>query len=365
MFRSEVMSNAEELLRAQTLWWFTSQPIELLVALAMVTLATILLHSFLCAIGSRIAAQGGANDHTWHSIIGRLVKMTRWWFLAVLGLRIATGILRTPPFLTQAIDVLFTIAFVIQVAVWLRYFVIAVLTRKAYQHEDGVDTLASALSILRFLISLVIWFAAFIFILDNLGIEVTTLLAGLGIGGLAVGLAAQGIVSDLFAALSIIFDKPFKRGDFIVSGDTVGTVETIGLKNVRIQALSGERLIVPNNKLLSNQIHNYKGPFERRIEQRFTVAPGTDYHLLEQLTEDVKEIVRSTPNCRLDRCHLFNMSLYGFEYEMIYFITTDDYNLYMDVRHTINTAILRRLAELDVKLASSYIFRLPGDLSPA
>ncbi|MCH8685826.1 mechanosensitive ion channel family protein [Pedomonas mirosovicensis] len=365
MFKTEFFEDAERLLRDQAVWWFTSQPIELLITLAIITLLTILLYSFLCAIGRRIKAQSNGDIHSWHAIIGRLVQMTRWWFLAALGLRAAIEVLRTPPFLARTIDVFFTIAFVLQVAIWLRYFILAVLTRKAYQHDDGVDTLASALSILRFLISLVIWFAAFIFILDNLGVEVTTLLAGLGIGGLAVGLAAQGIVSDLFAALTIIFDKPFKRGDFIVSGDTIGTVEDIGLKNVRIKALSGELLIVPNSKLLSELIHNYKGPFERRIEQRFTVAPDTDFQRLEQLTEDVREIIRTTPNCRLDRCHLLNMSLYGFEYEMIYFITTDDYNLYMDVRHAINTAILRKLAAEDIKLANVYIFQLPGAALPA
>src|SRR5262249_29753958 len=155
------------------------------------------------------------------------------------------------------------------------------------------STLASAMSIIRILISFTLFAIAIILILDNLGVNVTALVAGLGIGGIAIGLAAQGIFSDLFAALSILFDKPFKRGDTIRYDESTGTVERIGLKTTRLRSLTGEQLVMANTKLLEHEIHNLTEAKARRISLAFGVTYQTSPDALERMEEFVRDAVES------------------------------------------------------------------------
>ena len=156
----------------------------------------------------------------------------------------------------RLIDILFTVAFALQGAVWARELVLGVISRKA--GEDPSETaVGNAMAVIRVLVSIAVFALAIVVILDNLGVNVTALVAGLGVGGIAIGLAAQGIFSDLFAALSILFDKPFRRGDIIHYDQTTGTVERIGLKTTRLRSVNGEQVVISNAKLLEREIHNF------------------------------------------------------------------------------------------------------------
>ena len=198
--------------------------------------------------GRRIVA--AADDHiSWKTVIGRVLGKTTIVFMIAAALDTVTTYAEPGPRISRLVDIFFTITFGLQGAIWARELILALISRRIGDgsHESA---LGNAMAIIRVLISFTLFAIAIILILDNLGVNVTALVAGLGIGGIAIGLAAQGIFSDLFAALAILFDKPFKKGDTIRYDASTGTVERIGLKTTRMRSLSGEQIIMANTKLL-------------------------------------------------------------------------------------------------------------------
>jgi small-conductance mechanosensitive channel len=198
------------------------------------------------------------------------------------------------------------------------------------------------MGIIRVLISVALFAVAIILILDNLGVNVTALVAGLGIGGIAIGLAAQGIFSDLFAALSILFDKPFKKGDTIRYDDSTGTVERIGLKTTRLRSLTGEQLIMANTKLLEREIHNLAEAKARRITLTFSVTYQTDPAALEGMEELVREAVGSGKGCKLVRCVMTAFAASGLDHELVYDDSSRDNDRLAANRAAIMLELIRR-----------------------
>ncbi|MFN3288404.1 MAG: mechanosensitive ion channel family protein, partial [Sphingomonadaceae bacterium] len=231
---------------------------------------------------------GGVIRHT----IGR----TKEWFLAILALELVANGIGLPPLLARVIDSAFVIAMALQGAIWARAFVMELIRRRTAQ---GTAADAAGLEVVQVLVTAAAWILAGIVILDNLGANVTALIAGLGVGGIAIGLAAQGIVKDLFAALSILFDKPFAQGDIIGFGDIQGRVENIGLKTTRIRALTGEQVVVSNANLLDREVRN----FARLPQRRFSFVLGLGYFTTpEQLAAvpaELAALVAARPRLRL------------------------------------------------------------------
>src|SRR5438128_145559 len=227
--------------------WVTHNSVDILVAAAIgvaVALVMLGLRTFGCRLLGRIESEG-----SWELIFARALAKTRIFFIVMASAELVAEHASTPPGLMSVIHVLFVVAAAFQAAIWGRELILGFV-----QHRAGMDDehgrLSSAIGIIRVLVTVALFAIAIILILSNLGVNVTGLVAGLGIGGIAIGLAAQGIFSDLFAALSIIFDKPFRRGDSIRFGEINGNVENIGLKTTRIRSLSGEQIVVSNAKLL-------------------------------------------------------------------------------------------------------------------
>jgi small-conductance mechanosensitive channel len=187
--------------------------------------------------------------------------------------------------------------------------------------------------------------------LSNLGINVTTFVASLGIGGIAVALAVQTILSDLFASLSIAVDKPFEVGHFIIFGDVLGTVTYVGLKTTRIQALSGQQIVVSNAELLKQTINNYKFMSQRRVVFGFGVSYATTPDQAEAIPALVRRAIESQDKTRFDRAHLLKFDENALQYEVVYYILDGDYNVYMDRHQAINLTIMRGLAEMGVSFA--------------
>ena len=179
--------------------------------------------------------------------------------------------------------------------------------------------------------------------LDNFGFNITTLVASLGIGGIAVALAVQNILGDLFASLSIALDKPFVNGDFVVIDDMMGTVKHIGLKTTRIQSLGGEELIFSNGDLLKSRIRNYKRMAERRIVFEIGVVFGTPAEKLRHINDIVRDVVGSHADARLDRTHFKKIGASSLDFEVVYYVLVPDYNRYMDVQQAINLQLIERL----------------------
>ncbi len=221
--------------------------------------------------------------------------------------------------------------------------------RRRHLAEDAASV--TMISALGFLFKLAVYVVALLLLLVNLGVNIGPLLATVGVAGIAIGLALQNVLSDLFASLSIVLDKPFVLGDFIIVGDQLGTVEEIGLKTTRLRALSGELLIFSNNDLLSSRIRNMKHLRERRIVFRFGVTYQTPPDKLAGIGAMIREIIEAQPDTRFDRAHFFKFGDSSLNCEVVYFILSPDYTLYMEIQQAINLELLRRFAAEGIDFA--------------
>ncbi|HEY5744948.1 MAG TPA: mechanosensitive ion channel family protein [Chryseolinea sp.] len=207
----------------------------------------------------------------------------------------------------------------------------------------------------------VLWIMGTIFLFDNLGFNVTAVLTGLGVGGIAIALAAQTILGDIFNYFVIFFDRPFEVGDFIIVDDKMGTVEYIGLKTTRITSLSGEQIVISNSNLTNSRLHNYKRMQERRILFRFGITYETDTEKVERIPELVRGIIEKLPQTRFDRTHFVKFGDYSLDYEVVFYVLSADYNRYMDIQQAINIELLQTLAKEGVEFAyPTYSLRLPN-----
>ncbi len=227
-----------------------------------------------------------------------------------------------------------------------RYLFIKALSR----HEKNEHREKQSRGILL-IIQVIIWMGGFLFLIDNLGYDITTLIAGLGIGGIAIALASQAILGDLFSYLVIFFDKPFEVGDFIIFDDKMGTVEYIGIKTTRIRTLSGEQLICANADLTNSRVHNYKRMEERRVVFGFGVTYNTSADKLKAIPAVIKKIIEAMEDIRFDRAHLKSFGESSLDFEVVYFIHTADYNKYMDIQQAINVRLFETFEERQIEFA--------------
>src|SRR5688500_18797022 len=232
-------------------------------------------------------------QHAFAGVFLDVVRKTRLWFLVALAVQLVQGYLHPPEDVAKSVAFLVTVAAALQAAIWARALILGMVALRAGDHEGDANGLASAMSIIKLLVSIAVFAIAVIVILDNLGANVTGLVAGLGIGGIAIGLAAQGIFSDLFAALSILFDKPFRIGDTITyqgkEGPVTGTVKKIGLKSTRILSLSGELRIIGNTQLLAQEVTNFTG----RQMFRFHLIVGVIYQTDPDVLEEIPALMKA------------------------------------------------------------------------
>jgi small-conductance mechanosensitive channel len=243
------------------------------------------------------------------------------------------------------------IAVTMQAGLWAQR---AVTFWLEHQRDRLAETDPGAMTTLQgmsYLARTIIWSAAVILMLDNLGYNVSALLAGLGIGGVAVALALQNVLGDLFASLSIALDKPFVTGDFIIVDDKLGTVSHVGLKTTRVTSLSGEQLVFSNSDLLSSRIRNYKRMQERRVAFSFGVLYQTPVEQLEEIPTIVRRIVEATPESRFDRAHFKEFGDSAYTFEVVYYVLAPEYELYMDCQQNINLELCRAFEEIGIEFA--------------
>lgn len=335
------------------LWnWVRTDSVDLLAGLV---LALLICGTFLLA--RKLACrklERGVIFGSWLWILLTVVERTRTLFAVVIGLQIAIAWFGAPGNWAALVRFLFVVAATVQGALWAQAFLVALIERRARPESDPGGNLGSAYGLLRLLISIAVWIFAIVILLDNLGVNVTALIAGLGIGGIAIGLAAQGIFSDLIAALSILFDQPFRRGDSIQLGGpsgVSGTVEEIGLKSTRLRAASGEMVILSNANILSQQINNLTQYDHRRVVFNLSVIYQTPPDLLISIPTELRNIVESRPRCTFDRAHFINFGAYSLDFELVFLLKEGAFTPMMEERHAVGIAIIRRFAELGVTLA--------------
>lgn len=201
------------------------------------------------------------------------------------------------------------------------------------------------------IVNIIVWIIGIVFLIDNLGYDITTLVAGLGIGGIAIALAAQAILGDLFSYFIIFFDKPFEIGDFIIIGDKMGSVEYIGIKSTRIRALSGEQLIVSNTDLTNSRVQNYKRMETRRVVFSIGVLYETPAEKVKKIPQLIKKIIEEKAELKFDRAHFSSFGNSSLDFEIVYFVPSADYNLYMDKQQIINLAIFEEFQIEDIEFA--------------
>ena len=198
---------------------------------------------------------------------------------------------------------------------------------------------------------LLIWVIAILLLLQNLGIEISVLLGGLGVAGLAISFAMQNVLEDILAFFSIYFDKPFEIGDFVEVGGKMGTIKAVGVKSTRIETLQGEELVISNKELTSSQIHNHKKMQERRIVFHFRITYETDYKKLKKVNKIVQEIIENVDNVRFDRVHFQGYGDFSLDFEVVYYVATQDYYVYMDIQEKINFALFEAFEKEEIEFA--------------
>jgi small-conductance mechanosensitive channel len=274
----------------QAMWrdtadWFAVHYMQILIAIGAAIVIYLLLAT-LKGLGKRYkGSRGDTIGYT--NVLGRTVSKTTHFFMVMVSARLVAGYADAPPVVYRTIVFLFTIATVLQGAIWAREVILGLIERRTLAEDGQGETLANAMGLIRVLVTVALFAIAGIVVLDNLGVNVTGLVAGLGIGGIAIGLAAQGIFSDLFAALSIIFDKPFRRGESISYDTTTATVEKIGLKSTRLRALTGEKKVISNANLLQKEITSYHTLDHRRLK----FAIGVIYQTAPVVAEQIPDIL--------------------------------------------------------------------------
>lgn len=218
---------------------------------------------------------------------------------------------------------------------------------KSVDVENGAKQLRG----IRGLISFVVWIIALVFLLDNLGVKISAVVAGLGIGGIAVALAAQAILGDLFSYFVIFFDKPFEVGDFIIIGDKMGVVEAIGIKTTRIRALGGEQMVFSNTDLTNSRVHNFKKMERRRVVFTLGVTYQTTVGQLKTIPQIVKNVIEQQQDTSFDRGHFAAYGDFSLNFEFVYYVTGADYNKYMDIQEAINLAIFEAFETENIEFA--------------
>jgi len=221
-----------------------------------------------------------------------------------------------------------------------------------YWRKRGKDlalerSLAGILRVLR----LLVWCLAIAFFLDNLGFKITAVIAGLGIGGVAVALAAQAVLGDLFSYFAILFDRPFEIGDFIIIGDYLGSIEHIGIKTTRIRSLGGEQLIFSNTDLTNSRVRNYKRMEKRRVVFKLGVTYQTQLEEVKMIPKIIEKVIKDVTDTVFDRAHFFSYGDFSLIYEVVYYVMSPDYNKYMDTQQEINFAIKKELEARDIEFA--------------
>ncbi len=336
--------------------WFLTLAVILFVGLVLRVLLRIVVRRL-----KRIAAKTAGR---FDDLIVELLAKTKFLFVFVVSLYAGSLILELPAVADRVLQALFIIALLLQAGFWGGGIVTFWIRRSARRKLDTDAAAATSLTAFGFIAKVAIWAIIVLVGLDNLGVNITGLITGLGISGIAVALAVQNILKDLFASLSILVDKPFVIGDFIVVGELMGTVEKVGLKTTRVRSLSGEQIIFSNSDLLDSRVRNYKRMFERRIVFSFGVTYQTASQVVEDIPTTIREIIEAQPDVRFDRCHFKSFGDSSLDFEAVYYVLLPDYNAYMDRQQTINLAIMRAFEEQGIEFAyptqTLYVGRLDG-----
>ena len=338
---------------ARTLAWeFYGNPLRAwLTALAVLVGSVAVLLLLKAAIVKRLERFARHTATSLDDLAVDILQRTRVYFIFFVALRAAALTLTLPDTVQRGIYLATVVAVCLQAGRWASGVINFWVHRYTTQRVGTDAATITTVTALGYLAQILVWSFILLVGLYNFGYDVTALITGLGITGIAVALAVQNILGDILASLSIVVDKPFVVGDYIVVDQYQGTVENVGLKTTRVRSLSGEQIIFSNGDLLKARIRNFKRLVERRASFVTGVDYGTPPDLVQRLPAMLREIVTAQPHVRFDRSHFRGFGESALEFETVYFMLTDDYNKYMDTQQAINLAILRRFDAEGIEFA--------------
>ena len=333
-----------------TIQWFATHWLQIIIAVGVASLLVIAFHFIRRLARNFCAKRSGPTN--WLAVIARAVEKTGNLFMVMAAAKIVTAanFAGTPVEVAATINFLWTLTAWFQVAIWARELILGGIENRTHGEHYSGEAIGSAMGIIRLLVSFAVFAIAFIVVLDNLGVNVTGLVAGLGVGGIAIGLAAQGIFADLFAALAIIFDRPFRRGDTISYDKTTGTVESIGLKSTRIRAATGEERIIANTQLLEKEIQNITQRDYRRIIFTLGVVQWTPVETLKRLPALLKEVVEACEQ-KFVRAGFVKFGDSSYDFDLEFDSEHAGFKEFFDARHAVGVAIIARFNEEGIELA--------------
>lgn len=323
---------------------------DYLVALAIIVCAAILIQILKSVVVKRLKEKSEQEEGilNYKFIVNSISKflIPLLYFGAVY---LAVDSLETNQTVDKVFKIIYLLIAVYLVIKFIRTILEYLISRYS-EREDKQKDYKRIRPLLGF-VNFVLYIIGLLFILDNLGFQISTIIAGLGIGGIAIALAAQAVLGDLFSYFVIYFDRPFELGDFILFDDKLGVIEKIGIKTTRVRSLSGELLVVSNSYLTNNRIHNFKQMPRRRVVFKFGVVYQTQADQLEEIPKIVKEIIEGIDNTTFDRSHFFNYGDSSLDFENVYYVGTNDYNAYMNIQQEINLKIYRAFEERGIEFA--------------
>jgi len=336
-------------LYADSLFWVQHHWVRIGVAVG-VGLAAVAVLRMLRSFGVRLCNRDRQGNVGWWRVAGRTIARTGSFFIIMVGVQLASRIADPPSGVAALIHTLFTIAAVFQGALWARELIIGAVEHHSGPDRSNGEALSSAINIIRIIVTFAVFAIALVVVLDNIGVNVTGLIAGLGVGGIAIGLAAQGIFADLFAALAIILDRPFRVGDVISFDQTTGTVEEIGLKSTRVRPPTGEEHIIANKQLLEKEIRN----ITRRAHRRNKFVLGIVYQTPPDVIARIPAILREEVEAcgqTFAQAGFVNFSPSSLDCELEYDTPSADWAPFYQARHDVGLAILRRFAAEGIDFA--------------
>jgi small-conductance mechanosensitive channel len=328
--------------------WLSTHWLQILIATGAGILIFFVLQ-FLKSLGKRLCNRDETGSG-WYTIFGRAVSRTGNFFIVMASAKLVAGYAHPPAEVTDTIKFLFTIASVFQAAIWAREIILGGIEHRTAASDYHGETLTNAMGLIRLFVTFALFAIALIVVLDNLGVNVTGLIAGLGVGGIAIGLAAQSVFADLFAAIAIIFDRPFRRGDAITYDKSAGTIEAIGMRSTRIRGTTGEERIIGNKKLLDFEIINNTQREYRRVIFTLSIVQTTPVETMEQMPHILKDIVEDH-GAKFVRAGFIGFGAQSFDFDLEFDSPTAVFQDMYDARHSVGLAIIKRFNDDGIALA--------------
>ncbi|HET9424194.1 MAG TPA: mechanosensitive ion channel family protein [Gemmatimonadaceae bacterium] len=325
--------------------WLFAAGIAVVASLVLVLIQRLLVN--------RLGRLAERTDNDWDDAVVHLIRSTRPFFFAAMAIIAAMRGLVVPRSLGGPLHAVLELLILLQIGLWATGIVAFLVERSLAKRGETSDRIGvAAVRAIGVSVKVVAWIVIVLIAIQNVfDRNVTALVTGLGVGGIALALAVQNILGDLLAAVAIVFDRPFDVGDFIVVGEVKGTVEQIGLKTTRLRSLSGEQVILGNGELLKSRLHNFKRMYERRAAFSVDVTYDTPPDVVERIPGMVRAAIEAQSPVRFDRCHFASFAESALRIEAVYYVLNPEYNVFMDIQQRINLTLLRQFNAASIEFA--------------